>query len=1048
MTDILFLSDDERALVHHMMRKGAVTVGEAAALLGLEDEAEAVEMLTRLVSGGYVRTDGRDQPRYAAALASRPGRQLSPGIWQVLYEEVGDLFDGEGEKLTVGGNRPLLLRDAGSVWLVRAGAVHLFEVEATTRGASGARRFLSTVEPGAALFGLGAGDAPVDFIALGMPGTVLRRLPVGRLLELTADARHGRQVAALIDTWVRRLEQVALREFPPRDYVDLGGEGAVDLPAGRAARPRSEVRWVSLERGRARVAGLGADLQPGAAGAVPVSERNWITASEDTRLHTLDTPSWLAAASDLGDLGRYHAAVLQAAGAARAAGVQRERRRMEERARGDARALGGAVSRLAAVLDPSELLALGAEPEADPLLSAFRLVQHALGLQPLVAPRAEPAAASDERLRQLGAAARVRVRPVRLRSGWWQEDGGPLLGFRADGRPVALLPDSGLRYHMVDPVERQRVPVTAEVAARISLDAATITRAFPDRALGALDLVRFALLATRRDVATILGTGAAMGLLALLTPILTGSIFNRIIPGQERGTLLDVVIGLGAAGFASALFQLARGIALARLEGRMDGTVQSAVWDRLLELPVPFFSQYTAGDLVNRSMGINQMRQVLTGSVLNAVLSGIFSLFSFALLFYYSMHLALAATALVVLLSSVTLWANVRLVGQQRRALSVQGRLAGMVLQFITGVAKLRVSGAEARAFARWADLHASYQRVMIQAGGTQNALTTVSAVFPVVSSLVIFAVVGLSHGSLISAGAFLAFTSAYGQFSSSALGLSGAAMSLLQVVPLYERVRPILQTVPEADAGKMDPGELSGRIEVSRVTYRYAEDGPAVLQDVSIEARPGEFVALVGPSGSGKSTLMRLLLNFDTPEAGAVYLDGKDLRNLDARAVRRQIGVVLQTSRLMPGDIFSNIVGASSLTLEDAWEAARMAGFEEDVQRMPMGMHTYLSVGGGTLSGGQRQRLMIARALVKKPRILLFDEATSALDNRTQAIISRSLEELRATRIVIAHRLSTIINADRIYVLQGGRVLQTGMYEELAGQPGPFAELIRRQLA
>jgi len=276
---------------------------------------------------------------------------------------------------------------------------------------------------------------------------------------------------------------------------------------------------------------------------------------------------------------------------------------------------------------------------------------------------------------------------------------------------------------------------------------------------------------------------------------------------------------------------------------------------------------------------------------------------------------------------------------------------------------------------------------------------------------------------------------------------MSSSLVSVMGVIPIWERAAPILQAEPEADTSKTDPGELSGDIEVSHISFRYDPNGPLVLNDVSFHAAAGEFVAVVGASGSGKSTLLRLLLAFEAPEAGAIYYDQQDLAGVDVRAVRRQIGVVLQSGQLMPGDIFMNIVGASSLTIEDAMRAAEMAGLSEDLQAMPMGVHTVISEGGSTFSGGQKQRLMIARAVVNRPRILLFDEATSALDNRTQAIVSRSLESLKATRVVIAHRLSTIVKADRIYVFDKGRVVQTGTYDELMRQDGLFAELARRQM-
>jgi ATP-binding cassette subfamily C protein len=296
--------------------------------------------------------------------------------------------------------------------------------------------------------------------------------------------------------------------------------------------------------------------------------------------------------------------------------------------------------------------------------------------------------------------------------------------------------------------------------------------------------------------------------------------------------------------------------------------------------------------------------------------------------------------------------------------------------------------------------------------------------------------------------GDFVALSAIFMNILSAMLQLSGASLELMIIFPLAERLRPIVQTLPEFDEAKAHPGDLSGEIEVHHVTFRYLKDGPAILKDLSLRIRPGEYVALVGGSGSGKSTLLRLLLGFEKPESGSVFYDGHDLTSLDIREVRQQLGVVLQSSKLMPTDIYRNIIGSRNLTVNDAWEAARMAGLDRDIKNMPMGMHTVVSEGGGTFSGGQRQRLMIARALVNKPRIIFFDEATSALDNETQRVVTQSMDSMQATRIVIAHRLSTIINADRIFVLHLGELVQSGSYAELMSEGGLFAELAKRQLA
>jgi NHLM bacteriocin system ABC transporter ATP-binding protein len=504
---------------------------------------------------------------------------------------------------------------------------------------------------------------------------------------------------------------------------------------------------------------------------------------------------------------------------------------------------------------------------------------------------------------------------------------------------------------------------------------------------------------------------------------------------------------LGAATLSVAMFQLVSALALLRMEGRMDTAIQAAIWDRVLNLPVTFFRKFTAGDLAMRANTINTIRQLLSGAVLTSLLSGIFSSFNFFLLFRYDVILALLAGVLVFISMLVTVGFGIWQVRLQRKLLNMQGRISGTVLQLFNGISKFRTAASENRAFFLWAKLFGEQKKISFKARLVENYLAVFQSFYPLVTTMVIFFLVAASRQSM-SAGDFTAFMAAFNTFLTGMLSVTSSVISLVQIVPMYERAKPILQSVPETHNLLDDPGDISGHIEVRHVSFRYHPDQPYVLNDVSLSIKPGQFVAFVGASGSGKSTLMRLLLGFEQPESGSIYYDGKDLRNLDVHLLRRQFGVVLQNSRIMAGDIFTNIVGSAPLTLENAWEAAAMAGLDEDIRAMPMGMHTIVSEGGGTLSGGQRQRLMIARAIARRPKILFFDEATSALDNRTQAIVSESLERLQATRIVIAHRLSTIANADWIYVFDKGRIVQQGTYHDLISQPGPFQEQARRQLA
>jgi ATP-binding cassette subfamily C protein len=483
----------------------------------------------------------------------------------------------------------------------------------------------------------------------------------------------------------------------------------------------------------------------------------------------------------------------------------------------------------------------------------------------------------------------------------------------------------------------------------------------------------------------------------------------------------------------------------------MDAAVQAAVWDRLLSLPVPFFREYSSGDLAMRSLGIVQIRRTLTGSTFTSILSGIFSTFSLALLFYYSWRLALLACGLVAIAFLVSVAVGSFQVRYQRQIFKLRGRISGLILQLVIGIAKLRMAGAENRAFGSWTREFSQQKERALQSRRLSNALTVFISVFPIVGLMSIFyynAYIMAQPGAKpLTTGEFLAFLAAFTQFMTAALMMSSSVISVLNIVPLYERAQPIFHTLPEVSAAKSSPGNLKGDIEISHVTFRYKSNTPPVLRDASMRIEPGRFVAFVGPSGSGKSTVFRLLLGFETPESGAIYYDGQDLAGLDVQEVRRQMGVVLQNGRLVNADIFTNIVGSAPLTMEDAWEAAELAGMEPDIRSMPMGMHTVIGEGGGSLSGGQRQRLMIARAIVGKPRVILFDEATSALDNQTQAIVSRSLERLQATRIVIAHRLSTVINADCIFVMDKGVLVQHGTFQELMDKGGMFRELAKRQL-
>jgi ATP-binding cassette subfamily C protein len=713
--------------------------------------------------------------------------------------------------------------------------------------------------------------------------------------------------------------------------------------------------------------------------------------------------------------------------------------------------------------------------ESNPLLAAlapvgqyqgirFRLPRSAAGNRGDSGDAAGSASdvSQSGRVNAAAEASQVQVRQVALKGDWWRTDNGPLLASHRETRLwLALLPARGGGYALFDAATDTTRQVDESVAAELGDFAYCFYRPLPASAVNAIALLRFGWHGQGHDLAMVAGLSLLTGVLGMMVPFVTGKLIDTLIPSAERDSVWMVTGALLAAALAAMMFGVARAIAVLRVEGKMDASLQAALWDRLLKLPVPFFRDYSAGDLALRLNGINAMRHALAGGTIGTLLSSVFASVNFLLLFYYSARLALAALGItVVAVVVIGTCAAVRLYFEQQMA-PVAGRLSGMVFQYLSGITKLRVASAETRAFANWVHEFTWLRRLSFSAAQASTVQETFFSACGLAAAAVIFASTGMlltEQAALASAagaaasvpmttGDFAGFMAAFGSFFAGMLALAAVLMSLLNLVPVYARLRPVLDALPEVDDTKQHPGQLAGGIEVVKAGFHY-RDGPAILKSVSFSIRPGGFIALVGASGSGKSTLLRLLLGFEKPTAGSIYYDNQDLADLDVHAIRRQIGVVLQGGQLMSGDIFSNIVGASGLGIDDAWDAARLCGLKEDIENMPMGMHTVVSEGSSTLSGGQRQRILIARAVVHKPRIIFFDEATSALDNRTQAIVSHSLNSLKATRVVIAHRLSTIVHADRIIVLKDGEVAQNGSYQQLVGEPGPFAELVKRQMA
>ncbi|MFD9516596.1 NHLP bacteriocin export ABC transporter permease/ATPase subunit [Streptomyces sp. NPDC059979] len=960
--------------------------------------------------------------------AGRPGAAPDPVV---------AALGGLGSPVDCTGVRSLSLEGPLVLWLVVQGELDLFAVDAAQ---AGHWHFLGRLEPGTLL--LGPAEGP-DHTLVGRPlqGCRLRRIELRELYRPEyVDQSHGDQFHSDQfegnhfngGPWYAASGQYGAAGGQPSPLEDAFARGIgrglrvlYQAPLDGSATPGhggadDDILWMRVTPGSVQ---YGAVYETEAVGTLLVDAAMWqgMVDQQYRLLYALD--GWIE------QLERTHedrtAAGIEAGRAARTQADRTLLASIGRSGRGPHRS-----------------------GSADATFAVCRVVADAARITLSEPGAAGPTAEQTDPVERIALASRIRTRAVRLSGRWWREDTGPLVGRREkDGTPVALLWRRG-RYEAVDPATgtRERIGKTNEAA--FEPRAVMFYRPLPDGRMTLPGLLRFSVRGTFPELRSLLLGGLAAVVLGALVPIATGQVLGRYVPQAENGLIVQTGLALIATGIVSAVFMLLQNTSLLRMEGRIEATLQPAVWDRLLRLPTKFFAGRSTGELAGAAMGISAIRRVLSGIGPVCVQSGAVGTMNLVLLLVYSVPLAMAALAMLVVIAGVFLGLGLWQLRYQRRLIKLGHRLNNQAFQTLRGLPKLRVAAAESFAYAAWAREFARTRDLQQRIGRIQNVITVLGAVYLPLCTLVMFVLLAGPARGAMSAGEFLTFSTALTMLLSSVTQLTGALISAAAVLPMFEQIKPVLRETPEVGRSSTRPGELTGAIEAKTLSYRYGDDGPLVLDDVNFRIGQGEFVAIVGASGCGKSTLLRLLIGFDKPAEGSVLYDGQDLAALDQAAVRRQCGVVLQNAQPFTGSILDCICGAGTFSLEEAWEAAAMAGLAQDIKAMPMGMHTMLSDGGGTVSGGQRQRLMIAQALIRKPRILFFDEATSALDNEAQRVVIESTRALRATRVVIAHRLSTIMDADRVIAMSDGRIVQQGPPAELlADTNGLFHDLVRRQL-
>jgi len=950
-----------------------------------------------------------------------------------------------------------LLHDLSSIYFISEGTIDIFAEEKNTHQ-TGSSIFLQECSEGDFLFSFPT-SSHYQIFALADPGTIFHRIERNVLNEkIKQDPNFLLQFLSRFQTWVSRnhapflrygKEKIGLSFFSPeQDLLTFKSNSRISLEHTIGGKEDQLLQWVYIEKGKLRFLNWQNSVAESGQ-IIPLHEGIYWQAEGEVQLKTVSELELFKEAKWERALSDFHQIILNSLWTSILLEREKEKELFEQKLRLEEKMLSESFEELSFVMGAEKKEEF--DVHADTLQKACLLIGRTEKISFSFPKDEENSNNFFKRLSIICRHSAVRYRKVKLTPKWWTFEGDSLLGFKKETlEPVALLKNAKGTYEMVDPSSGAREEISKQNAGQLTSYAFCFYRPLPEGKLDWKEVLKFGFSGEKKGFLKLILVGLGASLLNLFVPFSSKIIMGTIVPELNHTLLWEIGGALFVAVLSSAIFQLTRSFLMLRLTLISGNRIELAQWDRLLRLPVSFFKKFSVGELWNRLFAIPQLRKVFSNAVFSVLLSAIFSLFYIILMLIYSPSLSiLGFIVIAICVTFAFFWTRAQF-SLQQEVFSKRGKLGGYVLQVIRGIDKLRVTGAEKRAFAYWARHFAGIKHEELKIQKYNVAIYTLASMLPTLSLLSIYSLIiyYVSKDSLqISIGDFFGFIAAYSALTSAALTAIPPITQLVgQLKPNWQLAKTIFEASPEVDLKKKDPGRLQGYVAIDQVYFRYEENTPYVLKNISLKSRNEEFIAVVGPSGCGKSTLIRLLLGFETPEKGTVYYDGNDLQLIDIRKVRRQLGVVLQNGAILGGTIYQNLVFGGFYSKEQLERAIRLSGFEEDLNYFPMGLHTVLSSDGATLSGGQKQRLLIARALLPQPKILLFDEATSALDNKTQDLVAKNIDELSVTRIVIAHRLSTIRHADKIYVMNEGEIIDEGSFDELASRKGLFANILRRQ--
>ncbi len=968
------------------------------------------------------------------------------------YSTVAELAAEVGSLIPCAGNLPLDLSAPQFVWYIEQGAVDLFIEERSEIGTYAAPQHLLHAEAGRLVPSVepNTENTTLSVTAKGLPGTMLRQIPIDRLNDLDHQA-----LADQIDAWVKDVSTMLSRYDSGATRADTQvSQGQSQTVGAGVISTGREVAWITgMTPGTCLYLGL-LDASDGLVGGdseliLPLVRDTWARITEPQELTIQSSRTLADSGRLLPALAQFHSSALSLERLNRTLAVvdrvNLERSRISKRQTDETGARHDLYD-LYGVSDDE-----GADASDTALADTLRAIGEHEDIEFKIPSRGDSAEFSEHLFGILDASG-VRARRVNLRDDekWWLNSSGAMLAFRKDDdRPVALLPGWLGHYHEVCPAENQKIRINSAHAKSLSSEAWLFYRPLNSESTNFDDMLRLACRGLSGYFARFLVTGFIGGLITLLPALILGFIVDEAIPNGETNLLYTAGAALCVIAVLGAALHVLQGMALMRLEGHATSRAEAALWDRLLRLPPSFLQGYSAGDLTMRGMTFQALRDVVQSALANGVLAVVFLLPAFLIVFLYDAMLGTIAVSFGLLSLIITVILGWRQIAPYSRMRLAMQNLTGRLFQLINGISILRLEGAEGSAFAVWARGYRSQKVAEMKYQSIDQHVQAMSAAIPFLAGAVILAAVALPDREPLSIGDFLVVYTVFMVYQGAVARLGASFSGIASMLSAGDQIRPFLDESPEVSTEGELVEVLTGDIRLDHVSFRYEDNSPLILDDVSIQIRPGEFVAITGESGAGKSTLFKLLLGALKPTNGAVYYDKRDLRHLNIKQVRRKIGVIPQDIQLQPDDIWDNIVGGrENVTGQDAWDAARLAAIDREIMAMPMKMMTSVGAGIGVTSGGESQRILIAQALVENPRILLLDEPTNWLENESQAKIMDNLAQLGATRVVIAHRLSTLQHVDRVYVLQKGSIVEQGSFSELMEIDGVFRGLVNRQLS